>query len=457
MIKKLFTRLMAPADALGGGGAGVAEQDTPPNSIGDFMSGLGSLEDTPPEKKPEDKPNGESTTKSGGTDDASSSAASGANTDKGTGAADKTTTKPAAGAAADKSTTADKGAATDSKGGAATDDEKWPRSSNDWETFKTRRAEERSKAKKEIESRDSQITELQAQVKTLQETAGQASKENPEVKAQVDRLNAHIEELTEQIRILDVTQHPKWKAYFGEKEKEQTDLATDILGAEKGKRFAEIVAIPDLPGLTEFKKAQMDEFISELSTFEQSAIGNVTTALMLLNRQKQAELKRNSEHVAKLKENQDSTQKQAGAAREKLFASTIADMSDPKTGLAMFQKKEGNEDWNKQIDGMVATARRLFFGAKDLKAEDIARSAMHAAAFPALLKGWEADLAAKDKEISTLQEQVKKLTAAQPGGARGGGEGGGGEGGGGSRQRVEPGMTPEQATSNLVKQWTSEL
>jgi hypothetical protein len=479
MIKKYLTYLMAPADALGGGGAAALAEESPPNSVGDFMTGLGSLEEAP--AKTGDKANGDANTKPNGDTNAGSAATVGDKGGGGAGAGDAASTQDksgnagtanagatnkdvnksdaAAAAAVAGTKSGDKGGAADSKTGTTQDDEKWPRSSNDWETFKTRRAEERAKAKKEIESRDTQIAELQTQLKTVQETSGQTGKDNPEAKAEIERLTAQVNELSEAIRITDVTHHPKWKAYFGEKEKEQTDLANDILGAEKGKKFSEIVGIPDhIPALAEYKKAQMEEFLGDLTNYEQAAIANVTAELMRINRQKQVEIKKNEEHVAKLRSNRDEGLKQTSAAREKLFNGTVSQLSDPKTGLPLFQKKEGNDEWNKQIDGMISTAKRLFFGAQDLKAEEVARAAMNAAAMPRLLQAWEADLAAKDKEISTLQEQVKKLTAAQPGGARGSGEGGGTEGiSGGTRQRVEPGMTPEQATANLVKQWANGM
>jgi len=446
MLRKYLSFLMAPADALGGGTA----VDVPPNAIGDFMSGLPSLDDSPPEKK-EEKPDGGETAKESDTADkpdagavAEAAAAARANTakdDKGKPATDANANKPAADKPADKP---------------GDGDDKWPRSSGDWETFKKRRAEEREKAKGEITARDSQIAELQAQLKTVQET-GATGKEDPEIKGQIERLQKENEALTEQIRMADVTQHPKWKAHFGALEQEQNEIATAVLGEEKAKAFMEIVSIPNTPNLREYKKAKMDEFSADLTSYEQRIIGNVEAELMKLDMRKQQEIKNNAEHVSKLKETQQTQGKAQIAAKEKLFATTIAQLSDPKTGLAMFQKKDGNDEWNKQVDAMTNDAKRYFFGAKDLKAEDVAKAAMHAAAMPTLLKAWESDLAAKEKEIATLQAQVKKLSAAQPGGSGRGGEGGAGEGGAGNnRQRVEPGMTPEQATANLIKGWTSE-
>lgn len=436
MIKRL-AMLLAPEGATAAAdppaSAGGVLIDGPADSINLFMGGLPSLDEPPPGSaapKPEgDKPNGEPAAKPAGAEPPAKPAGT-----------------PAAGAAA---APVDKpgAAAADSKGGATEDH--YPRNSSDWETFKKNRATEREKAKADLAAREATITELQTKVKTLEEGVVEAGKASPEEKAEIDRLTKTIEGLNDQIRLLDVTAHPKFKAHFEGRYKEQTDIAAQILGADKGKEFENIVKIPDTPELAAYKKEKMETFIGDLSQYHQGVISSVVTNIMGIDRDRNREIEKNKEHVAQLTAQRTDQVKQVQAAREKLFTGAITAADDPVI-KEVFSEKAGNDDWNKAVAQRVATARLYFFGGKDVKPEHIAKAAIHAAAFPAILEAYKSDMAEKDGKIATLTEQVNKLTAANPGGGKGSSvTPPGGESPAAPRSPAQ-GATPEEVTKSYV-------
>ena len=447
MLRKYANMLLAPEGATVAAeppaSAGGVLIDGPADSINLFMGGLPSLDEptAPPggaAPKPEgDKPNVEPAAKPAGAEPPAKPAGTPAAGDK-----------PAAAAAVDKSGDKPGAAAADSKSG-ATEEDRYPRNSSDWETFKKNRATEREKAKADLAAREATITELQTKVKTLEEGVAEAGKASPEETAQIERLTKTMEGLNDQIRLLDVTAHPKFKAHFEGRYKEQTDIAAQILGADKGKEFENIVKIPDTPELAAYKKEKMETFIGDLSQYHQGVISSVVTNIMGIDRDRNREIEKNKEHVAQLTAQRTDQVKQVQAAREKLFTGAITAADDPVI-KEVFSEKAGNDDWNKAVAQRVATARLYFFGGKDVKPEHIAKAAIHAAAFPAILEAYKTDMAEKDGQIATLTEQVKKLTAANPGGGKGSSvTPPGGESPSAPRGPAQ-GATPEEVTKSYV-------
>lgn len=298
-------------------------------------------------------------------------------------------------------------------------EEKWPRSGADWEKFRAKRKQEREQLEKEIKTRDENIAALQGQIREAKEASEKAGEVPPQAKGEIERLQKLVDEMSSRIRRMDVTQEPRFEAHFKSRIDDEISVAKQILGEEKGKAFEEIVNIPDHPSLREYKRGKMDDLLSELGPYESGAISNVTTSLLKIERERQGEIAKEKQHAETLKleseSKQKTTAKQNEVMREKLFGEAVSSAKDAKTGLAVYQEREGDAEWNKGVEQRTAAAKRLLFGGKDVKPEEVARAALHAAAFPAILEAYQADRKRWDTEIATLQEQVKKMTAAQPG------------------------------------------
>lgn len=442
--------------------AQTLEVDGPPESMAGWMKGLGTIEqpgvaaDNKDGQKP-NKPEGDNAPagdKGTGAPAADQGADAAAKQAEAAAAAKAEQDRKAAETAKAAKEAEERKQAELEKAKAAPAEEKWPRTSADWDKFKENRKQEREKLEREIKTRDETIAELNNKVKQAEEVAakGAGNGEIPEpLKKEIDRLTAQVEAYSQRLQELDVTAHPDFQSYFKNKIDEQITLAKEILGDEKGKKFEEIANIPDHPSLKEYKKATMDDFLGELSPFEAGSLSYVTTKLREIDHERQGEIAKAKTHSEQLKskaaENQKNKATQTAAEREKMFNDALAALSDDKIGMAVYQKRDKDDTWNKGVEQRASNAKRYLFGAPDLKKEEIARAALHAAAFPAILEAYKEDMAAKNKEIETLAGQVKALTAAQPGARNGAGGGGGGEGEGGShKSTLKEDMNPFEAS-----------
>jgi len=440
---KLSHPLRAPA-------ATEEASETQPDSLKGWMSGLGNIEgeiepiqkSATETKKPEAKPDGKTA------EDKSATGTDAGTVDKagagGAGAVGE-------GKAGGEGKTAEAVAAKADDKPAAEAEDKWPRTSKDWDSFKAKRRENEEKLKSEIAARDTKVKELETRLQELDERGAKLNEPPPEIKAQIERLTKENEEMSLQLQVLEVTAHPKFKAYFENKTNAQINLAKRIVGTELAEQMEQVLKMPDIPELAEIKQARVEEIISELSPIQQSRIGSVLNALTEIGEERAAEIARANEHKTTITGQQTEQQKQkqeaAIKARDDAFSSMTRAVQDTKNGMPIFQLREGNDEWNAAVGKRLDTAKRYFMGAKDITPQEIARASFMAAALPDMLAAYQADMKAKDEEIGKLGEQVKKLTAAQPGK----GESADTAGETNGRVQIKPQMTPGEATAAWMK------
>jgi len=420
MLRRYIQHLLAPTTDQGGGGAAVADE-VPPDAMASWMHDLPPLET--PNKPSTEKSNGTPATEQSGNAPASQPAGSTKPADAGAAAAakpegDKGAAAAAAkpeGAAAAAAKTADSNKETPAGSKTGEEEPRWPRSNKDWEKLKTTQKEEREKLQSQIAERETQIQTLSTRLKELETQVTTTPEKNPATEAEIKRLTGLVDEMSNQIRALDVTKEPRFQAHFKRLTEKQFGLAKEILGEERAKKFEELATIPSHPALAAWKEEQMETFISELSPVQAARIGAVQNALVEIEQSRAEEIAKNQEHVQRLQGESAEKQKQAQANREKLFNDVLGGLGDDKVGVAIYQKKKDDEAWNRGVDARVTDAKRILFGAKDLKPQDIVKAALHAAAYPAILEAYSADKAEWESKIATLEAQVKELTAAQPG------------------------------------------
>lgn len=442
MIRKLAMTLLAPATDAGGG---AEVMDAPPESL----KGWGSFE-----QELERINKGEK----GGADDGKEAAGAGGNGANG-GAAPKPnaggtggdTGASADAAAAKAKADADKAAAdkaaADAAAAAKANEEQIPQSKKDWDKFKTVRKETEDKLKAEIAENKKQLETAQARIKEIE---GAKPGEDPATKAEIERLTAENKELTDRLTVLDVTKHPKFEAHYNGRTTEQMERAKHILGDEAYKEFEAALKMPE----GEEADAKFEGILENLSSIKKTKLGNVLQALDKIDQDKQADI-RNAEQ--KRKEIGDKTKQQKDAitaSRDKLFNDQLAKFQDKETGIPIFQERPGeeNKEWNTGVQSRVQLARKILTG-QDMSPGAIIQATFHAAAFPALLKSYGLAMKEKEAEISKLQEQVKKLSAAQ---ATGGATGGESENG---AEKPKAGTTTGKETSphDISRSWVEKM
>lgn len=324
-------------------------------------------------------------------------------------------------------------------------DEKWPRNSTDWDKFKKKRAERETALRKEIETRDAKLKELEGKTTEYETKLKATPAVDPDLQSKVTRLEARNKELTEKITVLDVTAHPDFISYFEKKTKAAHEDASAILGEEKGKEFVKILGYPE----GDWKNIQMEEFYAGLNDVEKSEIGTVRKELRAIERERVDEIKSANEHKTTLLTEGAAKAKADTENRTKVmvetFNSVTKAMQDPKNGNPVFQLRDGDDAWNSEVPKRIEAVKSLLLSS--IKPDQVVRAAYQAVALPIVLQHYQADGKAWVEEKTKLEAQVKALSAAQPGG--------GGTGGNGTE--VETKLPADTNPHDRAKAWAAKM
>lgn len=281
-----------------------------------------------------------------------------------------------------------------------TTEEKWPRTAKDWDAFKSARKQKEEVLTKEKETLATELANVRKEIETLR-------KQGPS--PELDSLRKERDELDDRLKLVAVENHPKFKAYFENKTNAQIELAKRIVGPEKSDRVVEILKMTDSP----YKNERMNELVLELNQMEVSRIGGVVNELAKLGQERESEIA-NARQSYETMQKQQVEQSRALTDRQrqelaKGFDALVGQAREIKHSANVFQPREGDADWNKGVEERIAQAREIAFGA-NTKPEDLMRASLAYAALPKLMELGQA----QEAELTSLREQVKKLSAAGP-------------------------------------------
>ena len=278
---------------------------------------------------------------------------------------------------------------------------KQPRTSKEWDSYLL--AEDAR-----LKERDAKISELSSRVSEFEKAPKPAAIADDDPR--IVEAKKREDELSERLRLVDITQHPKFKAFYDGKKNAQIEMAKKIVGAESSEQIATLLSLPD----NAYRQEKIEELVGQLSPIQQSRIGSVLNSLNEIEIEREGQIEQAKKdytaYQEKAKKDGETRQAELKSNVEKGFTTVLSTLqnSKDKDGLFIFQKQDGNEDWNKGVDERVAYAKNLIFGQNDPQA--LMRAAFHAAALPGVVKSYQTLLS----QVQGLQEQVKGLTAAQP-------------------------------------------
>lgn len=316
------------------------------------------------------------------------------------------------------------------------DESKWPRSAKDWDAFKSKRKEKEALLVKERDEIKIERDRLNEEIATLK-------KQGPS--PELESLKKERDEYEQQLRLYSVENHPKFKAYFEGKTNAQLELAKRIVGPDNAEAAAKALALPE----GEYRDARLEELMGNLTPMQSTRLGGVLNALSEIGAERQSEVAKGRENFDKMMAEQkagaDRIQAENTKAANEAVNAVIAQAQDPKSGLFLFQKKEGNEAWNKEVDARIAAFKHLSLG--PATREQRVMACRNAAAFPAIVKYAQE----RDAEVATLKEQVKALSAAQPG------AGSGNEPPAGDAPPAKLAVNPGTRPMDVTKAWTANV
>jgi len=273
-------------------------------------------------------------------------------------------------------------------------EDKWPRSAQEWKKFKEAR-------KQAIEEREQKIAGLNTSLDELKKKISETPATSPEL----DTLRKERDELSDRLRTVDVERHPKFKAYFDAKLNTQVELAKRIVGPEHAEAAARLMGLPE----GEYKNAQIEELMVNMTPLQQSRFGSVLNSVAEVEAERQSEIAKGRENYDRMVEEQKGAQAERAKAVDKAFNDAALKAQDTKEGNFLFQKREGDHDWNRQVEERLSLAKNLLMG-KGVTQEQVIAASFYAAATPALLAGYDALHA----ENEALKQQVAELSKAAP-------------------------------------------
>jgi len=290
--------------------------------------------------------------------------------------------------------------------------DKWPRSAKEWDNFKKVRDDNYRK-------RDEQIAALSRDLKARDDRLAALSAANTIDPKLHEELREERDKLSEALRLAAVERHPRFQSYYDGKVASQVDLAKRVVGPDHADSVAAILKLPD----SEFRNARLEELMSNLSPAAQSRLGGIVNTVDALSLERVSEIERARSDFDSLQKRQIAEQQQSAAARkaqaEADFAAALADAQAH--GFAMLQAKPATDPdapaWNSAVGQRVNAAKTLLFG--QLPPAELARAALAAASFPALLQSHQALQA----ELAAALAQLAALRSATPTVQRGASEG----------------------------------
>lgn len=220
------------------------------------------------------------------------------------------------------------------------------------------------------------------------------------LKREFDARDKEAKELSERLRLVEVEQHPQFQAYF----KAKTDQQLAIAKAAGGDKAVEILKLP--PGA--YRDQQLEELSAELTPLKSAQLAGVLIRMEEINAEKANEIAKAKESYEQLQSNNKAQLEKQRGEMTAMFENVTKEVTDKEKGLAVFQEREGDEEWNKGVRERLSLARHAFEG--KLKPEDAARAIYWSAAAPQLLVQLKGVMAEK----AALEKQVAELRAATP-------------------------------------------
>jgi len=275
------------------------------------------------------------------------------------------------------------------------DETRWPRSAKEWKNFT-----EKQKAK--TEEFQKQLTERETRIKELEAKA--TATITPEVQKEIDTLKKENDEYSKQLRLLSVTNHPKFKNYF--ESKTATTLAglKSCVGPDQLEAVTRLIQQPD----SDTKNQQIEALLEDMSALQRSRLLNVVNGLESIQAEREAEVARAQQDYEQIVAQAKSQREAQQANFTKLLDDTVKGMQAAQNGRPEYQLREGETEWNASVQKRIEAGKKLITG--NFPPEVMFKAAFDAAAYPDVLAGYKSVIEENEK----LKKQIAAMGAANP-------------------------------------------
>lgn len=224
-----------------------------------------------------------------------------------------------------------------------------------------------------------------------------------EYESKLKELQQERETLSERLRLLDIERHPDFVKKYESKLSSVMDNIKSTVGSE-GDRMVALLKSPD----SEYRNLQLDEIIEGLSPAKRAKLG------ALIVRQEEIMSERNSE-IESAKKDYDSVVSQYKKENDDNSAEALQrsesvwnDISSNARALEVFETRDGDDEWNGEVNQRLSLARQIFNG--ENSEEDLAKAALWAASAPK----YRELLYAQVEVNKRLQAELTRIKGASP-------------------------------------------
>lgn len=248
------------------------------------------------------------------------------------------------------------------------------------------------------------IKEEKAQLaKQLEELkAGKTS--NPNFEAQLKTLQEERDALSERVRLLDVERHPEFVKKYEGKINGVFESVKSLVGSD-GERLVGLLKSPE----SDYRNSQIDDIVEGLSPSKKAKLGALIVKYDEINGERSAEISEaKSDYDAIISKYQQDNEEGTKAALESA-SKTWAKVSENARALEIFEPRDGDEEWNGELNERLNLAQQIFNG--ENSEEDLAKAALWAAAAPK----YRELLYAQVEVNKRLQAELSKYRGSEPG------------------------------------------
>jgi len=260
---------------------------------------------------------------------------------------------------------------------------------------------------KEMETKISDRTEAVEQKGELVENDGQLK----ELQAKLEQFQAEREELEGELRLGRLEATREYKVNIGEPTKQARQAISDIAKAYEMRDAAIFEALNETDGAK--RRAMLREATSSMDPVDALTVRTKIDDLILLGN-KREEMAKDSKRI--LEEISRTEEMETKAARAKYDAEAKNAFTEVwglfEKELPLVQKVEGNEQWNKMLDGLKAEAERL--DAEPLDHRRRAALTFQAVTLPLVVQVFNDYVQKTNKELSSLKASLGEYRKATP-------------------------------------------
>jgi len=227
---------------------------------------------------------------------------------------------------------------------------------------------------------------------------------NPNYEAQLKTLQEERDALSERVRILDVERHPEFVKKYEGKINGVFDSVKNLVGSD-GERLVGLLKSPE----SDYRNSQIDDIVEGLSPSKKAKLGALIVKYDEINGEKASEISEaKSDYDAIISKYQQDNEQGTKAALES-STKTWAKVSENARALEIFEPREGDDEWNTELNGRLSLAKQIFNG--ENSEEDLAKAALWAAAAPKYR-----ELLYSQVEVNKrLQAELAKYRGSEPG------------------------------------------